>query len=163
MPYASQMIDKFLSSVGFSDEDSCWNWLAGKYTTGYGYFYINDEKKIVLAHRFGYEIVFGDIPANLEICHKCDNPSCVNPNHLFLGTHRDNMIDAVRKGRMNPTLPDNRGENHGNHKLTESDIIDIRNKYYCGESQGDIAGSYSINQSTVSRIVNGVRWKHIGG
>lgn len=80
-------------------QTGCWEWLGSKNRVGgYGIFYRNRKK--YYAHRYYYEAVFGEIPKGLSACHKCDNPGCVNPNHIFIGTHRDNMLDASRKGRI---------------------------------------------------------------
>lgn len=78
---------------------SCWIWTAAIRCHGYGSFK-NIHNKTVYAHRFSYEIHFGDIPVNMQVLHRCDNPSCVNPDHFFLGTHDDNMKDKVKKNRQ---------------------------------------------------------------
>lgn len=77
--------------------NTCWNWTGGFLQSGYGIFTINN--KIVRAHRFSYELHKNKIPVNLNVCHSCDNPKCVNPSHLWLGTHKENMDDMMRKGR----------------------------------------------------------------
>lgn len=93
-------MDRFFSKV--KKTDSCWNWTAAL-RSGYGAFKLNGE--VIGAHRFSWEYHFGKIKNGLCVCHKCDNPKCVNPKHLFLGTYSDNSKDAYRKGRV--TIPDN--------------------------------------------------------
>lgn len=91
------LIDRFWSRVNRGHPDHCWTW-EGLKSKGYGY--LCHEGIYIRAHRLSYEIHNGEIPKGLLICHHCDEPSCVNPVHLFLGTNRDNMIDALRKGRL---------------------------------------------------------------
>ena len=91
---------KFTSRIDVKDKDSCWEWIGSKEKGGYGIFYYHGANK--LAHRFSWEVLYGKIPKRMVICHKCDNPSCVNPNHLFLGTQEDNLRDMHYKGRAKP-------------------------------------------------------------
>lgn len=96
---------RFWKYVYKSNHESCWNWIGAKLPTGYGVLSYQDNGKTrrINAHRLSYIIHVGEIPHALCICHHCDNPSCVNPNHLFLGTHRDNVMDMIRKGRRGNT------------------------------------------------------------
>jgi hypothetical protein len=87
----------FWSIVVPGDPDKCWEWQGGKSKDGYGYLHLAGQTK--LAHRVSYELHHGEIPKGLVICHKCDNPPCVNPKHLFIGTHLDNAVDRDKKGR----------------------------------------------------------------
>jgi hypothetical protein len=98
-------------------------------------------------------IHFGEIPENMCVYHKCDNPSCVNPNHLFLGTHKQNMIDCMNKGRF-PV-----GEKNGKSKLKTADIIEIRKLYKNNVRQRDLCEIYNIDRARMSRIVNMKTWK----
>lgn len=90
--------ERFWSKAERKDKDSCWNWKAYKNRDGYGNFSIDGSRRWN-AHRISYAITNGEIPKGMSVCHKCDNPSCVNPNHLFLATHKENMRDKSEKGR----------------------------------------------------------------
>ena len=135
----------------------CWAWTGsrlkrnGRYT--YGVFSI--KRRQVRATRLAWAIRHGSPPGDLIVCHRCDNPACVNPDHLFLGTHADNMADKVHKGRQV------RGERHYRSKLTATDIVEIRRRVANGETQTSVASDYGIRSNNVSFIVNRVTWKHV--
>jgi hypothetical protein len=135
------------------DASGCWIYEGYKNNTGYGRLCVN--RKSILAHRLMYERTFGPIPNRLEVCHKCDNPACVNPDHLFLGTHLDNMRDMVNKGREAHVM----GEHSGNAKLKESQVIQIYNMRNCGLSSSKIAILFGVGKSTIKRIMQGQSWK----
>src|SRR3990167_11374075 len=99
-------------------DKGCWNWNAGLFQNGYGSISIND--KTYKVSRVMYELSFGKIPKGMLVCHRCDNKKCINPKHLFLGTHKENMLDMVKKGRQS------KGEDNGRNKLTEKEIKKIR-------------------------------------
>ena|SRR2546426_8145664 len=94
--------ERFWSHVDKNDSSGCWIWTAHCNYTGYGTFQANGVQ--VRAHRFVWELTFGLIPKGILVCHACDNPSCVNPGHLWLGTNQANMIDREKKGRANPNF-----------------------------------------------------------
>ncbi|MGH7851532.1 MAG: HNH endonuclease [Thermodesulfobacteriota bacterium] len=113
--------------------------------------------KLVLAHRLVYEHFIGPIPEGLCVCHHCDNPPCVNPAHLFLGTTQDNTADMVKKGRH----VSHSGENNGRTKLNSNNIPEIRRKYIAGISRAALAREYKVDWSQINRIVKGKQWRHL--
>lgn len=143
--------DRFWSQVDKSG--NCWLWLGLKSKKRYGRFFHDGFRW--QAHRFAYAITYGECPSHLFVCHKCDNPSCVNPDHLFLGTHTDNEADKQSKGRVP------KGENAGRAKITTEDVIRIAALYKSGTPITDIAAQYSIARQTVSDILKGKSWKHV--
>lgn len=136
----------------------CWIWLgAARGSMGYGSIRINNRN--VVAHRFSWKIHNGEIPEGLLVCHKCDNVSCVNPDHLFLGTAKDNRQDMFRKGRQNCKGPSNlKGDKNPSAKLTAGEAREIR---VSTMKINEIASKYNISRSTIFRIRNGKLWKSI--
>lgn len=137
----------------------CWIWTGGKYKTGYGKW--NVQYKVVLAHRIAYQIAYGPIPPGLNALHHCDNPSCVNHAHLFVGTQADNMQDRSAKGRnyLQQHPEATMGERHPMHKLTESQVKAIR--LTKGISQSNLAHLYGVCQQTIQHIMSRKSWRHI--
>lgn len=155
-------INRFWEKVSIQESDTCWIWLAAKDYDGYGKFVV--KGKSYYAHRVAYMIDVGIIPNNLCICHTCDNPSCVNPNHLFLGTPADNIHDMDAKGRRKTTKGQSftSGESNGQAKLTRNDIQTIRSLYDTGEYfQDDLAEMFNVSRSCISKITRLVRWTPI--
>jgi hypothetical protein len=157
--------------------DSCWLWIGAKTKSGYGMI-IMGRGKSVSAHRISYEMHYGVIPSGLYVCHHCDNPSCVNPNHLFAGTNSDNILDAVKKGRHgSATHPEQiqrggehssrrrpecrpRGESHALAKLTEKEVISIRSLR--GKvPRKEIATAFSVSEANIKAILARHTWRHI--
>lgn len=130
----------------------CWIWTAGFYNVGYGQF--KEGPKAHGAHRFSYILYCGEIPDGLFVCHKCDNRACVNPDHLFLGTHAENMADMRKKGRG----ANLKGSQVGNAKLTESIVLEILKSDL---PQYVLRKKYGISSAQISRIKNGKRWAHM--
>jgi len=135
----------------------CWNWTGA--TNGIGYGRLGHRGKQVSAHRFSYELVYGRIPDGMLVCHHCDNPGCVRPSHLFLGTNSDNMKDSVAKGRYK--APDTRGELSGNSRIAENDVHEIRRLYSLGVTQELLGRMWKITQQHVSNVVTKKNWAHI--
>ena len=128
--------------------DGCWEWLGPVDKDGYGQIQINYRQ--VKAHRYSYQLHKGDI-GDLLVCHTCDNPGCVNPKHLFLGTPQDNRVDCDKKGRWNHAWGSSR-----QRALTLEEIKDVREIYLAGVySQREIAEVYNVSQVTISRVIIG--------
>lgn len=149
-------VARFWEKVNVIDAESCWEWEGSGNGEGYGRLRVSG--KGVVAHRFSWEIHFGKIDDGLFVCHHCDNPACVNPNHLFLGTNQDNMIDMVKKGRNSPR----RGVKNNKAKLTPDKVRKIRSLYREGElSQYAIAKMFGVGQPCIKDVVNHNTWRHI--
>ena len=139
------------------DEGGCWLWNGRKSKSGYGM--ITDKGKERLAHRLSYELYKGSL-SNKFICHSCDRPECVNPDHLWEGTAKDNAQDMSRKGRVNKTRKA-RGSRHVCAKLTEADVFMIRELHKGGEGLRDMALHYAVSVTTIYDIVKLRTWKHL--
>jgi hypothetical protein len=148
----------------------CWIWGGSLFkSTGYGCF--SERGKARGAHRVAWELTNGPIPEGLSICHKCDNRPCVRPDHLFLGTNKDNMADAAAKGRMRSgdrhparVRPDYlpRGTGHGMHKLTEASVAEMRRLYALGGvSQPELARLHGVSQATINDMLLCKTWRHV--
>jgi len=125
---------------------------------GYGKFKVKSYSSPVRANRFVYELTYGHIPEETMVCHSCDNPRCVNPIHLWLGTNKENQIDSINKGRGNKTPMI--GEDNGRHILSYSDVINIRNRYKNGNvTQKQLGLEYGVHHSTISALVLKKSWK----
>jgi hypothetical protein len=147
--------ERFWLKVKILGKDDCWLWVAGTRRDGYGVFQVFNPHKNFAAHRFAFEDKVGPIPSRLYVCHRCDRKLCVNPSHLFLGTQKDNMVDAVSKGIMR------KGSRHGMAKLTEDNIRDIRRQSHSGMSAAKIALGLKISPSNVRLILTGETWNHV--
>jgi len=145
--------ERFWSKVDKSGE--CWVWTATCYRNGYGQFG-PEHGKGVLAHRFAWELIYGAIPNGLLVCHHCDNPACVRPDHLFLGTQSDNMKDCAAKGRSSLQNP---AKHH--RKLTEIQVQEIRQLSMQGVSKYRLARRYHVTETTIGQIVSGRTWTHL--
>ena len=143
------------------DSKGCWIWQKSFQTGGYGQLYCGGVK--YLAHRLSYEIFKGEIPTDesyhgIECCHKCDNRKCVNPDHMFLGTHKENGKDAAKKGKMGPI---SKGSLHGKSKLMEYQILEIREKHSKGYSMKELSKEYKVAYTTIRMIIVRRTWKHV--
>jgi len=138
--------------------NGCWLWKAGTFKDGYGCFTYNG--KIQRAHRVSYQLFLGSIPEGLLVCHKCDIRKCVNPDHLFLGTVLDNNLDCIRKNRHGKKGA--KGEKHGSAKLTEKQVLEIRQRVNENEiTQYKAAKLYGVDPALINGIVHRRIWKHI--
>lgn len=148
------MLVKFENNYIPEPNSGCWIWIGSieREEKPYGVTYARGRKE--RAHRLSYEIANGGFDKKLCVLHRCDNPSCVNPDHLFLGTNADNVADMTRKGRQA------RGVKNRHARLTEAQALEI--KMATGK-RADIAAKYGINETNVSRIRTGARWGHLGG
>jgi hypothetical protein len=137
----------------------CWLWL-GALSQGYGRLCISKcmsgRKHMAAAHRISWQVHRGPIPAGIDVCHKCDNPACVNPDHLFLGTRRDNMIDCKVKGRLK--MPQKKyGADHPGAKLTVDEVRSVRARRARGQCSA-VAREFGVSPRTVDRIWRGESW-----
>lgn len=151
------MHTRFLSKVEISGL-SCWEWKASKIHSGYGQFKIR-HNKMVGAHRTSWEMFNSPIPHGLYVLHKCDNRSCVNPMHLFLGTAKDNMQDKMNKGRC--VSPGFKGEKHYDAKLTDKIVISCRKRRISGELISELAKEYNVTFAAMRNAIVGITWRHI--
>jgi len=137
--------------------NGCWEW-KGAVVDGYGQTNDYDSKyKNIRTHRLSYRVFKGEIPQGLLVLHACDNRKCVNPKHLFLGTHHDNNQDCLKKGRWKGGAPI--GEKNGTSKLKEKDIIQIRQMQKEGVKQKKLGEIFGVSQPTISSIINLKSWK----
>lgn len=141
----------FWPLVKIGKKEECWNFIGRLDKNGYGKFRIKPD---YLAHRISYRFKVGPIPSGGHILHSCDNPSCCNPAHLFLGNHSKNMQDMWDKKRH----PRPVGELNNHAKLTLKDIEEIRRRYDSGEIQKSIAKSFKVTQTNISFIVRRQTW-----
>lgn len=141
--------------------DNCWIWHGNLRTNGYGAFF--QRGVFVRAHRMSWELLRGPIPDGLEVCHNCptgDNPRCVRPDHLWLGTHADNMRDMAVKGRAY-RLGVVHGEQQGLSKLTENDVRIIRAERATGALLSTLAQRFNVHFSVIGKIARRRAWKHV--
>ena len=135
---------------------TCWIWTGYKARNGYGCFGLSAHVGPQKAHRVSWMLEHGEVPDDLCVLHKCDNPSCVRPDHLFLGTLKDNSQDMVRKGRDR-----SQGSKNPRSKLNEEDVIEIRRLSKLGKTGYKLAKCYGISPASISLIINRKNWLHI--
>lgn len=167
-------VERFWEKV--DKTDYCWNWKAGTDGRGYGVFFF--ENKNQKAHRVSFKFAHGKINEGMSICHKCDNPSCVNPDHLFEGTHQENLADCVSKGRNGAVTkpwafakgdrhgmrlhPDSvmKGVKHPKAKLSDGDVAYLRS--HKGEkSERAFAKQFGVSHSLIHQVLSVKTWRHV--
>lgn len=138
----------------------CWPWIGALASNGYGNVRVN--KKYLKAHRVAFELANGEIPEGYLVCHTCDNRKCCNPSHLMLGTTKSNAADMLIKGRGKKPESAARGVVNGMSKLTDSDVLDIRERYSNEEvTQYELASEYGVSQPAIGSIVLNKTWRHL--
>lgn len=146
-------VDNFLKRVNMTN--GCWNWVGSTTQGDYGFhkFY----GKAWRAHRLSYHLFLGNFDKSLDVCHTCDNPRCVRPSHLFLGTTRDNIQDMINKGRYKGVT----GSMNPRAKLTEEKVKEIRRLRQSGMGLSELSERFNANYYTINNIVNRWSWKHV--
>lgn len=165
--YTAKDIQRFWAKVKIaSDMDTCWEWQGNTYPEGYGQFYCQRRK--FRAHRVSWELANSESAGELFVLHSCDNPLCVNPKHLFLGTQKDNMQDMLSKNRQGwkssnrkPSKPRKYGQDRTGAKLSNAAVSEIRSDAQSGLSQRKIARKHGVSQPLICKILNGDGWKHL--
>ena len=137
-------------------DNGCWEWTGPTAGKGYGSISLGRRGTQTYTHRLSWTIAHGPVPNDLMVLHRCDNPPCVRPSHLFLGTAQDNMRDMHAKGRWNPG--DRRGENNGNSRFSRQDIMRIRKARTAGLTYSAIAKEHNVSIAHAHRIVTGKAW-----
>ncbi len=148
------LIERFWEKVDIGEKNKCWQWMGSIDTRGYGSIGADGGKPLIRAHRVAYEIAIGPIPVDLVVCHRCDNRSCVNPEHLFVGTQQENVIDMIRKGRRRTYA----GEGSPAAKLSNDQVLAIR---VDKRRAREITHEYQISKSTVYAIKRRETWRHL--
>jgi len=151
------LLERFEEKFMPEPNTGCWIWTASLNPTGYGQFMLKNRPS--LASRVSYELYKTKIPNKMLVCHTCDNRLCVNPDHLFLGTHQDNTNDMMSKGRSKNKVF--YGESHGNSKLNNEQVLEIRSLHKTGLNYKQIASKFNITSENVGYIVLRKAWKHI--
>jgi len=158
---------RFWEKVAVKGDDECWEWLASKDPDGYGYFSfscINGVKQTIMAHRYSMMTKLNnyDLPHTVLACHTCDNRGCVNPNHLYEGSPKDNSTDMIERNRQSC------GENHHSAKMTEEQARDCIEIYTADKQNGRLYGSlerlalkHNLSKQVIYRCVSGKTWRHL--
>jgi HNH endonuclease len=157
--YSERDIERFWNKVDIRDPDECWDWKGGFSRKGYGRFTVKTRK--IGAHIVAYELTYGPI-IDLCVCHSCDRPMCCNPNHLWPGTHGDNLRDAYQKGRRLPLarLSSQAGVDNPRAILTEKNVRQIL-QYLPTRTNIEIGEMFGVHHSTISCIRRGKTWQDI--
>ncbi len=144
------------SRVARGKPGACWVWSGARDPFGYGRIGLTGSRRSTLTHRAAWMVAYGDIPDGQCVCHRCDNPPCCNPGHLFLGSRDDNNKDAKAKGRMRgPYL---KGERHGRHLLTDEAVLAIRSG---GLTLHQAMSTFGVKRSAYYMARSGANWRHL--
>jgi hypothetical protein len=161
MPVKS-LQERFERHFKKGNQSSCWNWTGRINSYGYGTIRTSgtQNRKQLYAHRLSYSFYAGEIPEGFLVCHKCDNRLCVNPQHLFLGTHQDNCSDKIAKERHLPNTP--RGSRHGMAILNDSFVLQIRKLYKTKQkTRKELAEIFCVGKHVIHSIVTYKTWRHL--
>ncbi len=148
------LVEKFMSRLD-KDESGCWLWRGVLRASGHAHWRTRQYRDY--AHRWSYRLFRGEIPAGAFVCHTCDVAHCVNPDHLYIGSHRDNMRDMKERGRAARPI----GEAHPMARLNEEQVRHIRHAKAAGASAPDLACAFGVSASTINMAASGRNWKHI--
>ncbi len=151
-------LEDFWTFVDASTADECWPWKRSRCSDGYGTARV--DGRTVGTHRVAWTLTNGEIPSGLSVLHRCDNPPCCNPNHLFLGTQAENCADRQRKGRTNRD-PRNQGSTNGYARLTEDMVRWARQEVAAGRPRGAVAQALGVHRATVGFAVTRKTWRHV--
>jgi len=152
MILTQDIIDRFWSKVNIQGQDDCWNWIGAMNVQGYGVLKIKGTHH--RSNRLSWIIHNDSIPDRLFVCHTCDNRACVNPRHLFLGTHRDNTDDMLSKNRQA------KGEKSGPSKLVADQVLEIR-RIGSSCSQAELSKRFNVSIMAIRRILSRKNWRHV--
>lgn len=149
---------RLANGLDAAPDGECWEWQ--RTTNNDGYPMLRVSGRMEYAHRLAYELGVGAIPDGLHVLHSCDNPRCINPEHLSAGTHARNMRECSQRGRARIPKPEKFGEENGSAKLREVDVRSIRRLLSSGWTQRSIAERFSVSQQTIAKIKSGKTWGH---
>jgi HNH endonuclease len=153
----------FWRRVAIGAAPVCWDFKGFRDKNGYGYF--SGSGRTGRAHRLAWELVYGPIPSGMLVCHACDNPTCCNPGHLWLGTQQDNARDRERKGRGGARKVDPRtrlrGEAHGRSRLTDIEVVELRRLHRLGVGPKELARRFAMPLRRVTHVIYYDEWKHV--
>lgn len=156
---ASHLVARLANGIISAPDDGCWNWC--KVTNGDGYGQLKVSGRMVYAHRLAYELAVGEIPHGMLILHSCDNPRCINPAHLSVGSQSQNMKECSQRGRARIPKPVMHGEDNGAAKLRADDVLSIRKLLSDGWRQRDLAEIYGVSQGEITNIKTRKSWRSL--
>lgn len=153
--------DRFAAKFERRAESECWPWTASTNGMGYGMIWSPEFGRKILAHRYSYMQHFGALPASALVLHSCDNPACVNPAHLRIGNHKQNVADMDARKRRVSNTP--KGEANCNAKMTADAVIKLRQRYVAGDALSDLVRDFGCTETSLKDYTTGRSWKHVLG